>query len=72
MPTPEEKAHVRYEWLKRFLQDQEKCSAEFYEAMMMDRFGIKPRTVAGYIKALVSLGLIKIEEDVAIWVKTED
>ena len=71
MPTPEEKAHMRYDWLKGFLRDQGKCNVAFYEAIMMDRFGVKPKTIARYTGALLTLGLIKFEEDVAIWQKTE-
>ena len=63
MPSPETRAHARYLWLKRFLREEKECSVSRYESLMMDVFGVLPRTVAVYIKSMSNLGFIKCDLD---------
>ena len=39
-----------------------------YESIMMDQFGILPRTCAAYVKSMQALGLIKFEGFTAVWI----
>jgi hypothetical protein len=63
MPTPETRSHVRYNWLKNFLRERVICQVKDYEAVMMDEFGVLPRTTAQYVKSMETLGFITFNKD---------
>ena len=68
MPTSAESALARYTWLKQFLKKEKRCPNVKYESIMMDQFGILPRTCAAYVKSMQALGLIKFEGFTAVWI----
>lgn len=68
MVSQEEKAKIRFKVTKAIIRDAKEMEAETLFAMMLEQYGVKDRTTATYLKAMVTLKEIELKADKIIWI----
>jgi hypothetical protein len=61
MPTQEENAKERYEFLRDYIKKKGKITVKHADAIMGSTFGIKERTTGQYLGWMKTLELVKYE-----------